>query len=118
MFEQKFVDFRHDIAPILGRRCGPCHDADEDGASAWTTDTPAGVRRAYERLLAPRERGEWVIAWNARESDMTRRLLDRKGANGGGASGWQTITDDEARRILEWIDLGAAWDARAGEVRP
>jgi hypothetical protein len=123
---RRTVDFRHQIAPIVASRCATagCHA----GGGAQPTLGPPGsapsdaaLLAAYRSLLERREgrsAGRYVVPGSARESPLIRRLLGRE-AGSPPAPG--TLHGALERRELilfvEWVDLGAQWDARADAGR-
>jgi hypothetical protein len=113
---RRFVDFAHDVRPIVERRCLDCHG--EGGATPRLDD--AG---AYEALLDGRVRpGE------ARTSPLVWHLLGRRtdrpwdGVEDGVtaepmAPGAGAPTEEEILTFIQWIDLGALRErpSRAGD---
>jgi hypothetical protein len=110
------VDFKHDIAPIVESRCGSCHGEDKDVRLSFTAEY------AYEAL------GRFVDPGRARTSRLIWHLFGRNVARPwDGAAAQQpvkpmprdsSLTDDERRMFVEWIDLGALWDAVSGASVP
>jgi hypothetical protein len=116
---RRTVDFRNDVVPILRTRCAACH---APGATPPALDPGRGdddARAVYRALL-----GGYVVPGCARTSPLAWHLIGRNAAQPwdgpvaaqparpipGGAAG----PDDAERKVLlEWIDFGAAWDARA-----
>jgi Tol biopolymer transport system component len=82
--KRRSVEYRRDIAPILSKRCAECHEPDEN-------------------LLAD------VVPGRARSSPLAQRLLGRVEGHPGCED---SLTDDERRTVLEWIDLGAQGEER------
>jgi len=103
---RRFVDFAHDVQPILERRCLECHGA---GGTAPRLDGT----RAYPSLLdGPVRPGE------ARTSPLIWHLLGRRtdrpwdeveaGASPTPMAGeGRALTEDEILTFVQWIDLGA-----------
>jgi hypothetical protein len=108
------VDFRRDVAPLLEVRCGSaaCHAAGQ-AAPQLEGESP---QRIYETLL-----GSYVDPGRARTSPLIWHTLGRSTTRP-----WDTVvpgesprpmshdgpgslTDDERRTLIEWIDLGALW---------
>ena len=124
------VDFRHDVYPIIEGTCVACHG--EAGVQPHLADSqlPAG-RGAYERLLArDGEDGQlyrYVDPGRARTSPLVWHLYGRNTARPwDGAAAERDfaalpaedeplLTEDQRRTVVQWIDLGAAWDARGVE---
>jgi cytochrome c553 len=117
---RRTVDFRHDVAPIVGARCVSCHG---EGGRAPRLDgvpDPAGVPGpAYEALLSG-----YVVPGEARRSRViwhvfgrnTSRPWDKDDVAGAfkPMAPKEPLTDEEKRAFVEWIDLGALWDAGSG----
>jgi mono/diheme cytochrome c family protein len=113
--ERRTVDFRHDLAPVVAARCVACHGARAnvrlDATDAYDT-LLTGVAATVDRAVA----GRWVIPGSARTSPLIWHLLGRT-PDGVAAPATvpprpEALTADELRRFVEWVDLGAAWDAR------
>jgi len=133
--QRRTVDFRNDILPVMRTRCVACHM--EKGAAprldtagigeAAAGDAVAGdaaARTLYRELLA-----SYVEPGRARASRLVWHLFGRNTARPwDGAAAAATarpipatgtpLSDDERRLFVEWIDFGAAWDARADVVPP
>ena len=119
------VDFRHDVLPIVLRRCADCHgQADSPFPFAMTGDRPM-----YEHLVGPRRdksgqaaKGSVVTPGQARTSPLVWHLFGRNTSRPwdapSAAGPWKTmppaeapaLTEKEKRTLIEWIDLGALWD--------
>ena len=117
---RRTVDFRHQIAPILAARCATagCHAGGPVeralGAAGSTMSEPA-LRATYASLVsqAGHSDGWYVVPGRAGESPMIRRLLGRAGAGRHGG-----LDRRELILFIEWVDLGAEWEARpAGKER-
>lgn len=122
---RRTVDFRHDVAPLVASRCLACHG--EGGASPRLYGAPEGASAAapsrdYESLLAAA-----VVPGEARRSPLVWHLLGRNTSrpwDGDEARkpfravpGGEALPAGEKRTFIEWIDLGALWDAGAGGGR-
>ncbi len=129
---RRTVTFRSDIAPIVEARCVACHGPGRpvrlDGGLAARG---AGGRfsRAYATLLSGLDPasggpvvGSYVHPYRARTSPLIWHLLGRNTARpwDGAARTAQaqpmpagTLSEDEVRLFVEWIDLGASWDGEA-----
>jgi hypothetical protein len=118
---RRTVDFRHQIAPILAARCATpaCHGP---GQAEPMLGIPGSVlpesalRVVYESLLGQGKRrpaGPYVVPGSARESPLIRRLLGRE-ANSPVAEASHTPGRRDLILFIEWVDLGAAWESRAG----
>lgn len=129
---RRTVDFRRDVAPILAARCSnqACH-----GGSVGPVFS--GDVSAYENLLGRlrpasiEKRTAYVDPGRARTSRLvwaifgrnTARPWDRPSAvpmpKQMPPPGTPTLTELERRAIVEWIDLGAQYDAlSAGTLAP
>ncbi len=123
---RRTVDYRHEVAPIVAGRCVACHgeggtppDVRPGPGSAGggpATDAPDA---AYAALL-----DGFVQPGRARASRLVWHLFGRNTSRPWDLEaasreihpmpdGGPPLTDDERRTIVEWIDMGAAWDARA-----
>ncbi len=117
--ERRAPDFRHDVLPIVERRCLSCHGASGTPPSlaAGSGDPARGAREVYDRLLA-----EYVEPGKARASRLTWHLLGRVTSRPWDPPGGTTQaippasapTPEEIRALVEWIDVGAVWD-RGGD---
>jgi hypothetical protein len=133
---RRSVDFRSDIAPIVEARCVACHGEGKrvrlDGGLAAKDDT-GRFSRAYATLLAGVDAaggsevvGRYVHPYRARTSPVIWHILGRNTARPwDGAAAREPATpmpagaglDEDARRLfVEWVDLGALWDASLGRV--
>jgi len=73
----------------------------------------AALRSAYGSLLEPpaaRPGERYVVPGRAGESPLIRRLLGRDGEGRHGG-----LDRRELILFIEWVDLGAAWDARPAD---
>jgi hypothetical protein len=115
---RRTVDFRHQIAPILAARCATaaCHVG---GQAAPVLGEPGSVmsdsalRTLYGSLVEPAAGspgGRYVVPGKARESPLIRMLLGsgREGPSHG------LLGRRDLILFIEWVDLGAEWDARPG----
>jgi hypothetical protein len=113
--KRRTVDFRRDIMPVLAAKCanGACHAA----RSPLPLGSPGA---AYKALLAPA--GKYVVPGKARTSPLTWRIHGRNTSRPWDRiaaarvspmppAGSKALTPEEKRAIVEWIDLGAHWDA-------
>ncbi len=128
--ERPTVDFRRDVLPIVEGKCVACHDEEgvpprlDGGASG------SGVHAAYTNLLARDEGGglaayRYVHPGQARTSPLVWHILGRNTARpwDGAAADRDVVpipeqdgpalTEAEVRAFIEWIDLGAMWEATA-----
>jgi hypothetical protein len=130
--ERRTVDFRNDVMPVIRARCVACHtekgarprlDATGGDATGGATASDAAARTLYRELLAfyvepGRARASRLVwhllgrntarPWDGAVATTTARPIPATGA---------TLSDDERRLFIEWIDFGAAWDARADAAR-
>ncbi|UCD25543.1 MAG: hypothetical protein JSW51_06410 [Gemmatimonadota bacterium] len=124
---RRTVDFRHQVAPIIESRCttSGCHGADQAGPQlAGTADGLDEANRVYRTLLSGIEgrNGErLVVPGKAKESPLIWLLFGRN--MGSGQTRYSRdvtqmpphdmLRPRERILLIEWIDLGALWDARA-----
>jgi hypothetical protein len=103
---RRFVDFAHDVRPIVERRCLDCHGA---GGAPPRLDE-AG---AYEALLAgavrPGEARTSRLMWHllGRRTDRPWDDVDRAAAATPLPADAEALTRDEVLTFVQWIDLGA-----------
>jgi hypothetical protein len=128
--QRRTVDFRNDVLPVMRARCVACHV--EKGAAprldvAAADDTAAddsAARAIYREII-----GSYVEPGRARASRLVWHVFGRNTARAwDGAAATATarpipatgpsLSDDERRLFVEWIDFGAAWDARADAAPP
>jgi hypothetical protein len=133
---RRSVDFRSDIAPIVDARCSGCHGEGKrvrlDGGLA-AKDATGRFSRAYATLLSGLDAqaggelvGRYVHPHRARTSPLIWHILGRNTARpwDGAAAlapatpmpGGAVLGEDERRLFVEWVDLGALWDAGLGSV--
>jgi len=133
--KRRTVDFKHEIAPLVRRRCLQCHTREHPRLNLADLEEPrtsgaAGSRfpRAYEVLLSPAETGpegiagRYVRPGSARESALIWHLFGEPMSKEGGRCGTEgaltlmppegPLSDSERRLFIEWIDLGAQWNNR------
>ena len=103
------VSFKKDIAPLIGRRCLPCHAEDNFNPSELSLDS-------YEKLMEGGKHGSPVVPGKAHESIIIKKtstippfgermpLNPRKKVEEGTAK-W--LTDPELRLLAVWINQGA-----------
>lgn len=139
---RRTVSFRRDVMPIIQEKCVSCHGQDEvpprlDGGLTLVSDPDATAyfNRAYQSLMALAEppegasyRGKYVDPGRARTSPLVWHVLGRNTSRpwDGDAprrpvepippENPMPLSDDEKRMLVEWIDLGATWDARSGNA--
>jgi hypothetical protein len=139
---RRTVDFKHQVAPILHRKCASsqCHGNPnaafklaENLPSKRNGDSPtATARRAYTLLMTPASSsegshytGRFVHPGRARTSPLiwhimgrnTSRPWDKLHLAGESVRSMvdvsAALTEEEQRTLVEWIDLGAYWDTRS-----
>jgi hypothetical protein len=129
--ERKSVSFVRDVLPIITAKCVPCHG--EGGSPPEISSGNALDPAAVYRMLLGSEgqpdtappRGAFVHPGTARTSPLTWHLLNANTSrpwDGEWASRpWKPIppeapvqvSEAERRTIIEWIDLGAAYEGPA-----
>lgn len=106
---RRTVDFRRDVQPIVNNRCAnrACHD----GTAAPRLDA-GGIAKFVDPGRARTSRLVWSILgrntsrpWDSVPTATVRRMPP---------SGSASLTADETRIIIEWIDLGALRESAAG----
>jgi hypothetical protein len=131
---RRTVEFRRDIMPIIAKNCVQCHSR-TDSSVPLTSDlssvTAPGeekhfVNRSYQTLLTginERGYGKYVHPGTARTSRLIWLIFGRKTSRPWDNSFSQKqvlkmppdqnreLTDDEKRTFIEWIDMGALWNA-------
>jgi Tol biopolymer transport system component len=132
--QRRSVDFRRDVLPVLDRKCVSCHRA--DGSAPRLDDEPpaAGQPRGagtYAALLVAESpgldaepQGKYVQPGSARRSPLVWHLLGRNTSRPwDGAAATRPVkpmprekspplSEQDIRMFVEWIDLGAAWEAQ------
>lgn len=120
--ERRTVDFRRDVMPILSAKCITCHTSRHRSLKMISNSTNTQDRQAYDALVNTAT-GQYVMPGQARTSRLIWRILGRQTSRP-----WDEVTKtetntpmppknatalttDEKRMIVEWIDLGAVWDA-------
>lgn len=99
--EAKEVSFEKDVAPVLGRFCAGCHNADEEHPSQLYLES-------YESLMKGGKHGLAIKAGNSKESLLMQKMSaeppfgkvmppPRK----------RTPTPEQVELIRAWIDQGA-----------
>ncbi len=103
------VSFRKDIAPLIGRRCLPCHAEDNFNPSELSLDS-------YEKLMEGGKHGSPIVSGNSRESIIVKKTsstppfgdrmpLNPKWKIEAGSASW--LTNTELRMLALWINQGA-----------
>jgi hypothetical protein len=128
--QRRAVDFRHDVIPIVSKKCIQCHgksgsvfcladgsseDADEE--TSYKTFLTAGSRPGYGKYVHQGRARTSLLIWRifgrntSRPWDDTfswQEVLPMPPADG------QALSPDEKRIFTEWIDMGAIWDGIPG----
>ena len=110
------IDFRNDIAPLIGKSCAgnDCHASGEHEPFILVpvkNKDHAGVMKTYENLLTAHSGRSYVYPGSAKNSRLTEVLLQKNAVQSGEQEHAAiNLTDADKRLIIEWIDLGAAWD--------
>lgn len=119
--KRRTVDFQRDVMPIITNKCIQCHSK-ADSVPCLTKDS---FNQNYKNLLIETERaehGKYVHPGRARTSPLIWHIFGRNTSRS-----WddtfsqqkvpqmpptndQTLTPDERRTFVEWIDMGAHWD--------
>jgi hypothetical protein len=96
-----FVDFAHDIAPVLQRRCAKCHAGTQKkgGLSINTRQT----------LLAGGDAGAVVMLRKADESPLIERLTSSDAEMRMPPEG-ERLTRQQVDLFRRWIDAGLPWE--------
>ncbi len=137
---RRTVDFRRDVMPIIATKCAQCHDNSEarvhltgDMPPALASNGKVQFNLSYTNLLAPTDesgKGRYVHPGKARTSPLTWHLFGRNTSRPWDgtareqtisrmpAEGQATLTENEKRTFVEWIDMGAHWDGipQGGEI--
>jgi hypothetical protein len=127
--QRRTVDFCRDVAPILRDRCSKCHQARQPHMAIGSGAIQRGRGAAYDTylsLLARDDTGQYkyVQPGRARTSLMIWRVMGRVTSRP-----WdqvdtaenpdlgrmppqeaEALTQAQKQILIEWIDLGAAWD--------
>jgi len=117
--KRRTVDFSHNVAPIIERRCTTCHSGNSPaGKKLDLTGKPTKYfNNAYLRLLTPQagktpeDGGKYVHPGSARKSLLVHLLYGWKGKV---MPADNPLPDAERKTFVEWIDLGAQWDNLMG----
>ena len=123
--KRRTVDFRRDVMPIINAKCATsgCHEVGgfKPLLSESETEDASCYSRAYRNLLSvikgyidPGQARTsplvWFLfgkntsrPWDSTASDVEVRPMPPPGS--------EALTEQELRTFVEWIDLGALWDA-------
>jgi hypothetical protein len=112
------VDFRHYVLPLLERRCVACHGVNgaPPALAVPDGDRERAAQDVYARLL-----DGYVEPGRARASRLSWHLLGRTTSRPWDAPAGtarplppeSALPAEELRVWLEWMDVGALWDAGA-----
>lgn len=116
--ERRSVDFKHDVVPVVERRCLNCHgNPSPDGGLYLGKNSSGDYFEAFERLLTPDpgnnpyEVNATVYPGSSRRSRLIGLLFgSENNSPAGKTSHGGLLTEEEMRLMVEWIDLGAHWD--------
>jgi Tol biopolymer transport system component len=133
---RRTVDFRRDVIPIIEKKCVRCHNQADfsltltnNTFSVASTDGRAYLHQSYESLLAAEKKtgyGKYVHLGRARTSPLIWHIFGRNTSRPWDNTfsqqkvpqmppdRYQTLTTDEKRTFVEWIDMGALWDGIPG----
>jgi len=106
---RRFVDFAHDVQPIVERRCLGCHGA--GGAPPRLDET-----RAYDVLVdgpvRPGEARTSPLVWHllSRRTDRSWDDVEDAAESKPMPAEAEALTEDEVLTFVQWIDLGALHD--------
>lgn len=101
IFEHK-VDFNTEVKPILNKHCMACHGG---------VKKAGGVSFLFEKdMYQPAKSGKPpVVAGDADESEMMRRILLPKGHEDKMPKEAPPLSEEEVQTLTQWIDQGATW---------
>jgi hypothetical protein len=88
------ISYARDVRPILESRCGNCHMGEFTSADLHM-DT-------YESLMAGSQNGPVIVAGEAKES-----LLVKKISTGEMPKRGPQLTPQQIQMLIDWIDAGA-----------
>jgi hypothetical protein len=103
------VSFKDDVFPVVKKHCLPCHSEDNFNPSELSLDS-------YELMMQGGKNGTLVVAGNARESLLVKKLgeappfgdrmpLNKKQVISEGKAKY--LSEAELKVITEWINKGA-----------
>ncbi len=115
--QREIIAFKNAIAPIIAKKCVSCHSGPTPAGSldlsleATGTEGKDRYPIAYRNLLSSSRDPRLVVAPFSRRSYLADKLLGVGRAQGRGRhpQGENALTDDELRKFLYWIDLGAQY---------
>ena len=91
---QADISYSKDVYPILENRCGKCH------MGSFTSENLN--METYDSLMAGSQNGAVIVAGNAKESLLARKILKGEMPKRG-----PKLTPAQAQIIIDWINAGA-----------
>ena len=91
---QANISYSKDIYPILESRCGKCH------MGSFTSENLN--METYDSLMAGSQNGAVIVAGNAKESLLARKILKGEMPKRG-----TKLTSAQVQIIIDWINTGA-----------
>jgi Tol biopolymer transport system component len=133
---RRTVDFRRDVMPIIEKKCVQCHNKANISLPLTNnlslvnrSDRKAFLHQGYKNLLEVDKRtgyGKYIHSGSARTSPLIWHIFGRNTSRPWDntfsqqkipqmpPNGYRTLTKDEKRIFVEWIDMGALWDGNPG----
>ena len=91
---QADISYSKDVYPILESRCGKCH------MGGFTSENLN--METYDSLMAGSQNGVVIVAGNAKESLLARKILKGEMPKRG-----PKLTPAQVQIIIDWINAGA-----------
>ena len=91
---QADISYSKDVYPILKSRCGKCH------MGSFTSKNLN--METYDSLMAGSQNGAVIVAGNAKESLLARKILKGEMPKRG-----PKLTPAQVQIIIDWINAGA-----------
>jgi len=91
---QADISYSKDVYPILESRCGKCH------MGSFTSENLN--METYDSLMAGSQNGAVIVAGNAKESLLARKILKGEMPKRG-----TKLTSAQVQIIIDWINAGA-----------
>ena len=91
---QADISYSKDVYPILENRCGKCH------MGSFTSKNLN--METYDSLMAGSQNGAVIVAGNAKESLLARKILKGEMPKRG-----PKLTPAQVQIIIDWINAGA-----------
>ena len=91
---QADISYSKDVYPILKSRCGKCH------MGSFTSENLN--METYDSLMAGSQNGAVIVAGNAKESLLARKILKGEMPKRG-----PKLTPAQVQIIIDWINAGA-----------